>query len=265
MVVEAFDPFSRKGPDEVPLQRAPLVRVISQLRFPPIAALGRPDFMAPFQEAIRPRYPILTPERTAGFMFGPQGVMLQNSDGVVWRFHDKANVWSVSLGPDFVALESMGYTDRDDFFKRFDEVVRALDEVAKLPVYLRLGVRYVNRITGPELESLPSLVRPEVLGLGASAVAGLNHSICESLFMDGDTGLRTRWGRLPPNATTDPAALQPIAEPSWVLDLDMSRASQKDFDAAAILEDGRLFAENIHNFFRWCVTPKFLETYRAPA
>lgn len=258
-----FDPFSPGGRDEVPLERAPLVRVIAQIRFPPIASLGRADFMAPFQEAIRARYPILTPERTAGFMFGPQGVMLQNSDGVVWRFHDKLNTWSVSLGPDFVALESTAYTDRDDFFGRFDEIVRALDQVAKLPVYLRLGVRYINRVRGPELETLPVLVRPEVLGLAGSMVTGFNHSICESLFTQEDVALSTRWGRLPSGTTTDPAALLPIDEPSWVLDLDMFRAAQRDFDAAEVLNECRRFAETIHGFFRWCVLPKFLDTYGA--
>lgn len=53
----AFNPFGAPGPDEVPLERAPLVRVIAQLRFPPIVSLGRADFIGPFQEAIRSRYP----------------------------------------------------------------------------------------------------------------------------------------------------------------------------------------------------------------
>ena len=30
-----------------------------------------------------------------------------------------------------------------------------------------------------------------------------------------------RWGQLPKNATYDPDALEPVAKPSWVLDLDM--------------------------------------------
>jgi hypothetical protein len=71
--VTTFDPFSSKGPDEVPLERAPLARVIAQVRFPTIVSLGRPEFIGPFQEAIRPRYPILRSEQAAGLTVGPLG------------------------------------------------------------------------------------------------------------------------------------------------------------------------------------------------
>ena len=115
---------------------------------------------------------------------------------------------------------------------------------------------------GPALNRLDELVRPEVLGIGASQVMGLSHSLCESLFENGDVALSTRWGRLPPLATTDPTTLDPIDEPSWVLDLDMFRAvQQKDFDADAVLRDGRSFARSIHDFFRWCVTPELLRIH----
>ncbi len=217
--------------------------------------------MGPFQEAIRARYPILRPEQTAGFVVGPLGVVAQRTDRVVWRFHDRTDGWRVSLASDFVALESIVYKDRDDFFERFEQILDALETVAKLAVYDRLGVRYINRIRGVELEKLDSLVKPEVLGLGASPIAGLTHSLCESLFQNDEVSLNTRWGRLPPNATTDPAAVDPIAEPSWLLDLDMFRGVQKDFDTRAILADGRMFARTIHDFFRWCVTPEFLKVY----
>ncbi len=260
MVVD-FDPFSLTGPAEVPLARAPLVRVIAQVRFPPVASLGRADFMAPFQEELRRRYPILTPQRTAGFMLGPQGVVLQNSDGIVWRFRDKPAAWHVSLGTDFVALEATSYSDRDDFMTRLEEVLRALEKTAEPAIYVRLGLRYINRVTGAEFAQLSDLLRAEVLGLSASSIPGLTHSICESRFTKGDTALATRWGRLPAGATTDPAALEPVGEPSWVLDLDMFRAAQKDFDVKALADDTRDFARTIHDFFRWCVTPKFLEVY----
>jgi uncharacterized protein (TIGR04255 family) len=259
--VTTFDPFSSKGPDEVPLERPPLVRVIAQLRFPSIVSLGRPEFLGPFQEAIRDRYGILRQVQTAGFAMGPLGVTLQRSEAVIWRFHDKANRWQVTLSSDFIALESTAYKDRNDFFERLEQILVALEAVAKPPVYDRLGVRYINRVRGGELQKLPSLVRGEVIGLAGAPILGLTHSLCESLFQKGDLSLNTRWGKLPPNATTDPTAVQPIPEPSWVLDLDMFREVQKDFDTLSILEDGRMFARTIHDFFRWCVKPEFLEVY----
>lgn len=257
----SFDPFSAKGPVEVPLDRAPLVRVIAQLRFPPIVSLGRPEFIGPFQEAIRAGYPILRNEQTAGFLIGPGGVVAHRDEGPVWRFHDKADGWRVSLASNFVALESTVYKDRDDFFGRFEAIIAALDSLAKMSVYDRLGVRYINRVTGSELERLPSLVRPEVVGLGASKLVGMNHTLTESLFTQDDVSLNARWGRLPAGATTDPASLSPIDEPSWILDLDMFRGGQRDFVSSQILDDGRTFARTIHDFFRWCVKDEFLTAY----
>jgi hypothetical protein len=46
-------------PTEVPLKDAPLVRVIAQLRFPDSLSVGQRDSIAPFQEAIRAKYPVL--------------------------------------------------------------------------------------------------------------------------------------------------------------------------------------------------------------
>jgi len=260
-VSTSFDPFSATGPVEVPLDRSPLIRVIAQVRFPAIVSLGRPEFIGPFQETVRPRYPILRKEETAGFVIGPGGVIAQRNEGPVWRFHDKADAWRVSLAPDFVALESTVYKDRDDFFARFEEIVVALDKLAKMSVYDRIGVRYINRVVGAELEKLPSLLRSEVIGLGASDVTGITHTLTESLFNNREVALNTRWGRLPAGATTDPASISPIQEPSWILDLDMFRGAQKDFDTSSIVQDCRSFATTIHDFFRWCVTDEFLKVY----
>ncbi|MFI5297517.1 MAG: TIGR04255 family protein [Polyangiales bacterium] len=264
--MSSFDPFESAAPAEILLHRAPLIRVIAQLRFPVIASLGRADFIGPFQEAIRIRYPILRPEQTATFVPGPLGMSVQQGESILWRFHDTTDAWRVSLAPNFVALEATAYTDRDDFFGRFEEAVRALDKLVKLSFYDRLGVRYINRIHGPELERLPELVRSEVLGISAPSVSGLRHSLCESLFTSNDVALSTRWGRVPAGATTDPTAIDPIGEPSWVLDLDMSRAVQQSaFDADEVFRDGRAFASTMYKFFRWCVTPEFLTTFGGAA
>lgn len=256
-----YDPFGASGPAEVPLRQAPLVRVVAQLRFPPIVSVGKAEFVAPFQEALRRRYPILRPESGFVPILGPMMGLPPPSSGVVWRFHDKADGWRVSLSSDFVALDATAYEDREDFFQRFEEVLVALQELTQLSVYERLGVRYINRVRGAELEKLSAMVRPEVVGIAASSISGLGHTICESLFQTDDAGLNARWGRLPPNLTTDPISIEPIPEPSWILDLDMFRQRQKDFDTKSILEDGRSFARTIHDFFRWCVNDEFLKAY----
>src|SRR5688572_5094174 len=107
-------PLSASSPKEVPLPNAPLVRVIAQVRFPLVVAIEQREFMAPFQEAIRARYPVLRQEQMQGVLLGPPGVAAQTPQ-VAWRFMDETHDWRISLAPDFLALETRAYTNRADF------------------------------------------------------------------------------------------------------------------------------------------------------
>ncbi len=258
------DPFAVQTVPEVPLARAPLVRVIAQLRFPVVAALAKLDAVGPFQEAIRDRYPILRSEQPTAFVVGPQGIQIQAGAGNIWRFHDKNDKWRVSLTTEFVALESFGYVSRDDFVSRLQEVLNSLDKCVKPAVYDRLGIRYVNRLSGPALDDLARLVQPEVLGVGATKFsANLVHTMCESSFRLNSDRLNARWGLLPPGATVDPGAIEPLKELSWILDMDAFTTTQEDFSVDAVTARARSFSSRIYALFRWAVTDEFLARFGA--
>lgn len=250
------DPFTAPAPIEVPLSPAPLVRVLAQLRFPAITSLARAEFIAPFQEALRSKYPILRVEQGPNVIFN--GAPLPLGSGPTWRFHDKADNWRVSLAQDFVAIETTSYTSRGDFYQRWEQVLTALQLISELSVYDRQGVRYINRLNGDDLGDLRKLVRPEVLGIASHRFAAtLVHSLCESHFQRDDTNLAARWGILPANATTDPG-IAPLSEPGWILDLDMFTSGSKDFNVSSVVAEAKHFAERIYTFFRWSVTDELL-------
>jgi uncharacterized protein (TIGR04255 family) len=202
-----------------------------------------------------------------GLIIGPAGVVPQpEKGGVVWRLHDKSNVWRVSLAPTFIALETDSYTSRDDFFARFDEALSILNSVFSLAVYDRLGVRYVDRLAGTErLKELPKYVRAELLGMIAIANRpdgpALQHSVAETMYgFGGSANMLARCALLPPRATFDPS-IPPVEEHSWLLDLDMFTTQQKDFDVDAIGTLAREFAAHSYRFFRWAVTDAFLREF----
>jgi uncharacterized protein (TIGR04255 family) len=238
------------------------VQVIAQVRFPPILSLGRQESVAPFQEAIRGRYPILRQESIPEqVLIGANGPVLQPST-TLWQFHDKRSVWRISLSTNSISLQVSKYSSREDFFERLQHLLDALVKVVD-PVeagYERFGIRYINRVCLPELGQLARMIQPEVLGV-VNAEFGPELSICESGFAVDDAKLRTRWGLLPPHATTDPTSIQEIEDPSWILDLDMFVENQPEFETSAIVERGQRFAETIYKFFRWCVTDEFLRMY----
>lgn len=257
-------PLTGPPPAEVPLDDSPLVRVIAQVRFPLIASVERREFIAPFQEAIRKRYPVLRAEQSRGFVLSPPGGVSDARATTSWCFQEATGPWRVVLAPGFAALETTKYTSRDDFLTRLALVMQALRDHVDPQVVDRIGVRYVDRVTGANLSDLAKLVRPEVAGiLGTPLCAHTKHAISESLFVlpDGAGQVLTRWGLLPAHTTVDPAAVDPIAEKSWILDVDVFQAESCVLDVDAIVDQARGFAERIYSIFRWAVTAEFLRRY----
>lgn len=258
----SHDPLTSAVPAEVPLPDAPLVRVIAQVRFPQVLSIEKRDFVAPFQEAIRTQYPVLRAEQMQGLRVGPEGASPMPPQ-VIWRFADVEGAWRVSLAPDFVAIETTAYESRNHFFERFDAIAQALAEHVNPRVVDRIGVRYIDRVTGDAVKEISKLVRPEILGILATAAAQhARHALSESVFTVPEPAaqLLARWGLLPEGGTVDPA-IEPLAEPSWILDLDMFRSEPRTFNPSEVVADARLYAERIYTFFRWAVTDDFLRLY----
>lgn len=253
-------PLTASSPPEVPLPNAPLVRVIARISFPSIVSIGKNEFIAPFQEALRSEYPVLRPEQTIVFAVPSVGSATPQT---TWRFADVKGAWRVSLASDFVALETTAYVSRADFLDRLSKVVNALAEHINPQVMDRIGIRYIDRVTGEAVENLGRYVRSEVIGVIGTEAQYIQHALSESLFTmpDGKAQLLARWGRMPKGATVDPAALEPIGQPSWILDLDMFCSTSRPFSAESVVNEVRSYAERIYTFFRWVVKEEFLKLY----
>ncbi len=86
------------------------------------------------------------------------------------------------------------------------------------------------------------------------------HTVSETPFEVPGARVLARWGRLPAGATTDPSAIEPAPETSWVLDLDVSSAAMP-FDVAEVLAKAEDFAARQYTIFRWAVTDEFLRRH----
>ncbi len=253
------NPLTAKPPQEVPLKNAPLVRVIAQVMFSPIVSIEKKDFVGSFQEAIRDKYPILQPQQTHSFAFSPQGIV-PIAPQVTWRFLNTTASWRVSLAPNFVALETTAYLSRSDFLERLQSILTAVNE-AFHPDVQRFGLRYIDRLVGQNLTDISSLVKPEIAGIAAADFT--HQTINESLFImpDGEEKITARWGLIPTGVTFDPDAIEPIAEASWILDLDMSLAKNREFSVEGLIKEGNYFSERLYTFFRWAIQDEFLRRF----
>lgn len=251
--------------EEILLSDPPLELVIAQLRFPRILSIDDETFVAPFQERIRPAYPVLSREDQAEVLIGPQGAAT-GPRGVIWRFATEPLAWEVSLSKDFVALSTKRhYVDRDAFIERLIEIVGAVSTTIQPKVCNRVGVRYVDRIN--EITKIKRLVRKEVLGVSEMALGSDDveraYAISDLLYeVSSDSALHARWGRIPSGLTFDPA-IEPVENDSWVLDLDQFTRSPLEWHADLIAARARNFCDVIYRYFRWIVTDSFLKNYGA--
>ena len=263
-------PLNPTSTPEVPLARAPLARVIAQARFPPILAIRVPDKVAVVQEALRETYPNLSQEQVHSIEL-TSGETPNFHQGLIWRLADREKDarWRVSLGVDFVALETSSYDSRNDFLNRLGVVVSAVEQAFKPASASRFGLRYIDRLTGEAINRVGELIHPEVLGIvrppenpPPALRESLIHLMTEAQFLAQDGArIQGRWGQLPENATYDPHALEPVAKPSWILDLDMFTTESLPFASEQLLKTAMGFAESLYWLFRQMVTEEFLKFY----
>jgi uncharacterized protein (TIGR04255 family) len=158
----------------VELKRPPLELVVCQLRFPTVLALAANQPPEEFQRRIRTTYPVS--RRQSGMTLEVGGRGPQFSSSSIWLFDDKESQWTVSLGADFLSLETKRYRRFEDYIGRFQEVVQAARDLYPIELRERLGLRYVDRISRerePNLpEDWPSRVRQELIGLRQFRGAG---------------------------------------------------------------------------------------------
>ena len=261
-------PLCAECPKEVPLRNAPLVRVIAQVRFPPILSIQKADGVADFQEKLRAAYPHLQRDEVRNIEIGPRREP-NISEAVIWRLADGPDpaTWRVSLGMDFVALETSMYSSRSEFLDRLGTVLASVEACFEPAEAQRLGLRYIDRLVGEAVRRIGELVQPSVLGIltpDGGSLDGLRtataHLMTQSQFVAVEGAIQGRWGNLPPNATYDPDALQPVGEPSWVLDLDMF-SQALPFESDELVEIAEGFAKRIYSVFRLMVTGEFLRYY----
>lgn len=257
------DPLFGPAPESVPLSRSPLVSVLAQVRFEQILAISKPDLAAEFQELIRARYPVLTPEG---------GVQIQVKNGQPelrsmnsWRFADAESKWTVTLNPSFMTLHTLAYRSRDDFMDRFAEVLRALAKSIRPSTMNRLGVRYVDQVKGDEFLQLDQLVSPEMRGIERPALRPhIVQSFHDTVCNIEEGRLRARWGIMPKETTHDLSVLAPISTTSWVFDVDAYYEAPDvpmPFDHSLIVGKAGALANRTYAVFRSVVTQQFLKTF----
>jgi uncharacterized protein (TIGR04255 family) len=263
-------PFGSEPVDEIPLDRAPLVKVVAQIQFPRLSALlGNEETVNQYAAAIRDEYPILNEQNNVVVTISPDGVSQHPGPSKVWVLQSADDLWRIGVGDSALSIETSHYTDRADFCARFARAVDAFMAVVGVPYVSRLGVRYVNRLDEPDdVDHVSELFGSPVNGVLATKLppgARVDQTLSQSVYsLEPNDGLLARWGLLPANAVVDPL-LPPAPTPSFLLDLDAFRGypNRGEPRSSEIVNDAAELAARAYRYFRWSVTEQFLERFGA--
>lgn len=262
---EKFRPFTGDSEKRILLSNAPLELMLVQLRWPELGHLqvGWRDRALGFGSSLG-ALPLFSESRERSFSITPSGVREEDGDPVFnWSSVD--GVHNVSLGRRFFSFYTTTYTSYADFSEHLIPLISKIHSELQIPLLERVGVRYVNRIADRGLlDNLVDYVRPELVGFAALAgddsEVQLTSSTNLASYAIGPDVLQVRTGVLPANETLD-AAIAPLSEASFVIDLDASRSGQMSFDAASGENQVGRLADIAYDFFKLVVTDGFVHAF----
>lgn len=254
--------FSLKKYEEIQLKTNPLVVVICQVGYESILAVNDQAELSKFQKLIFDKYPIFKSETAEVHSFDMNQKTLTTSHQTVSKFLDKDEKWVITLAQEALSLESFNYISRSNFKDRFEEILLAFQKTFQPKLINRIGVRYLNRLSGDAFGKIKSLVHPSLLGIYESELSvGIKSNISEASFVIDSRNLLSRWGLLPINGTIDPNMLAPLNAPSWILDIDTSNSNRVDWSKDHILSEISTLTEMNYNFFRWSTSDDLLKYF----
>lgn len=249
-------------PDRTRLARSPLQLVVCQLRFEDIPSVADPRVGLAIHELLGGRtgpYPLF--EQLKGeqleVQIGVGGpITMQQSPLSGWRLFSEDRRWIVSLLPGSVALETTAYTTWEEFDPRLQAVFTAAAEELKPVLEQRLGLRYVDVLTEPEVSSpigWRGWIVDDLLGPVLHERLGpFVRSTQQQLEIDAGDGIRCtlRHGALPDRARSDRTI--------YLLDWDVYRDHAQPFDLADLNVAASSFNLLALKLFQQAITPEML-------
>ncbi len=257
-------PLNLPPPDKRQLARSPLSLVVCQVQYENSPVVSDARFVLGFHEALGGRkglYPTVEPlqEQRFNISVGTEGPQSAASGlQIGWRLLSKDRHWAVSIMPTHVSLQTTNYTTwSGDFRKRLHSVLDATAMHVSPALEQRLGLRYVDRVTEPAVDSPQEwrdYIAPEFLGpilheqLGPAVVASL-----QQIELDAGEDMRCsiRQGLAPDSAREDSL--------TYLLDFDIYRQDVRDFDSDDVKGAADAFNVLALQLFQQAVTDRLRE------
>ena len=224
-----LNPLTSEISDEEMLRNLPIVWALARIEFPPIKSVVHDSYIAGFQEAVRQTYPEYAKRVSIGLTITPEGRPSGRELPPVHDFKNAEGRTTISLGENFIAVNSLAYKNRQEFLGSLASIAGAAEKCLKPNRVSRLGVRFICRLTGDDVDKIQSFVRadfvPPMARFLKKGVSGGSQS--RAIYQTGeDSTLIAQWGFIPPDAeVTELQGVPPLDEngnrvQSWIMDAD---------------------------------------------
>jgi len=237
----------------VTLSSAPLSQVIAQVKFSAQTVFNSQQGAALFHDLVSDSYPRLLSEQQQTVIAGPGG--LTSTSSPQWRLTDLDAAWACVVSAEQVSLETTAYSDWSEMSRRLDEILRALENVTKVRVCERVGLRYVNHISPDEVGSYEGRIEEDLLGPAVRPgwQDALTATLAQSVLQDGNTRLIVRSG------TGEGIVDRPGV---YVVDIDCFKEAPASYDRQTLMATFADFNDAIYRCFCSCVPESFRATLK---
>lgn len=256
-------PLTLPSPRRERLSRSPLILAVCQVRYEQIPTVSEAQTMLDMHADLGGRkgdFPIAEPLEagTVNVQIGAGSV--QQAAPVAlkgWRLRTDDGRWVITLMPDHVSLETTRYTTWEGGFRpRLFTLLDAVGEHIRPAIEVRTGLRYVNRIVEPSVESprdFRGYIADELLGpVLHSGFGGVVVATQQQIDLDFGQGIRCgmRSGFFL-DADRD-------NRPTYLLDFDVYRQGAQAFEREDIKGSVDHFNEVALQLFQQSVTERML-------
>lgn len=251
--------------DRSVLPRSPLTTVVCQVRFnqSPAASdatvaqqlyeeLGGRDGPLPHIEQVA--------ETSINVSLGANvpASIAQQAGGSGWRISSAEGDQTILLFPSAITFEVARYEGwEEDFSPRLETILRNIAELVAPVFEQRLGLRYINQLTEPEVREAPAFqewLDPRFLGLAAHDEIGplVVFARQQAVLQLDDEARCTMTHGLAPDPQRDGAL-------TYLLDFDIAREGMRRFDVGEISDGANLFNAYALRLFQLATTAQLRE------
>jgi uncharacterized protein (TIGR04255 family) len=247
---------------------APLQFVACEVRFPTIRKAFSEQGLDAFQSAFSKTFPIFEPIDEKEFSFGPEGAQGQSRRWI--RFLSTSRTASVSIQPKRLVVETTHYEHYALFRNLVQTALHALEDAEHIPVFERVGLRYIDEIRVDEVSEVPGDWSPYILAslldVARLCPTGAHDLRIEGVLRFGFAGSQQvilRYGTLDGEVVGDgPLRVKPNkvrSGPLFLIDIDSfthAQPHEEEFQTEKILTICDALRDPVRSVFEACITDK---------